>query len=109
MGGLGLGAWGGDILESTRPIETYARLELFVGIWALFFPLLLSVLGPTFSGNSGVSLLLLSIPLLLPPAFAHGATLPVLAKVTDSADDTGGLYAVNTLGAMCGVLVLPSS
>lgn len=43
--------------------------------------------------------------LLLPPACAHGATLPALGPTMKSAKNIAGLYAINTLGAVLGVLL----
>ena len=103
MGGLGLGSWLGGRVDWKAPLKSYGFLELVVGFWAFIFPWLLQWIGPTFTGSSSQSLLL-AIPLLLPPALAHGATLPALSSLTKQAEGTGWLYALNTFGAVFGVL-----
>lgn len=103
MGGLGFGSWWAGRKVWKNPIPTYGYLELFVGCWALFFPFLLETFGPQFMGLTSWSMGL-SIPLLLPPAVAHGATLPVLSTITQRSTATAWLYAINTLGAVLGVL-----
>ena len=67
------------------------------------FPFLLHYLSPFFTGNSNLYILILSCPLLLPPAIAHGATLPALSSTTSNPKDISQLYALNTLGAVLGV------
>ena len=103
MGGLGLGSWIGGRINWRMPLKSYGYLELIVAFWAFVFPWLLKSIGPTFTGSSSQSLLL-AIPLLLPPALAHGATLPALSSLTKQAEGTGWLYALNTFGAVFGVL-----
>ena len=103
MGGLGMGSWLGGRAKWKTPLKGYGYLELIVALWAFIFPWLLKWIGPTFTDSSSQSLLL-AIPLLLPPALAHGATLPALASLTKQADGTGWLYALNTFGAVFGVL-----
>ena len=43
--------------------------------------------------------------MLLPPAIAHGATLPALSSTTSNPKDISQLYALNTLGAVLGVFL----
>ena len=106
MGGLGLGSIVGGRQYFRSPIRAYGVLELFVAFWAAVFPWLLHRIGPSFYGSTSSSVLL-SIPLLLPPALAHGATLPIVSTAVrhvGRAERLGWLYAVNTFGAVCGVL-----
>ena len=103
MGGLGLGSWLGGRVKWKTPLLGYGYLELTVALWAFIFPWLLQWIGPTFTGSSSQSLLL-AIPLLLPPALAHGATLPALSSLTKQAEGTSWLYTLNTFGAVFGVL-----
>ena len=103
MGGLGLGSIVSAKQIWRRPLLGYGLLELFVGIWALAFPWLLELLSPTITGDTGLRVLL-AVPLLLPPALAHGATLPALSALTTQSTRTAWLYAINTFGAVLGVL-----
>ena len=103
MGGLGLGSWVAGRIQWNRPLRSYGYLELFVALWAVSFPWMLSVSGLGYVEHQFLGLWLV-IPILLPPAMAHGATLPALSTLMDRVEDTGRLYAVNTLGAVVGVL-----
>ncbi len=103
MGGLGLGSWVAGRIQWNRPLRSYGYLELFVALWAVSFPWMLSVSGLGYVEHQFFGLWLV-IPILLPPAMAHGATLPALSTLMDRVEDTGRLYAVNTLGAVVGVL-----
>ncbi len=103
MGGLGFGSWVAGRIQWTRPLRSYGYLELFVACWAFFFPWMLSVSGLGYIENQTLRLWLV-VPILLPPAMAHGATLPALSTMMKRVEDTGRLYAVNTLGAVVGVL-----
>ena len=119
FGGLALGAWalGGRVSRSTRPGRWLAALEVGIAVWAgvlvLVMPaagaLLLQWIGDGASPGRqwGVAFAGTAL-LLLPATAAMGATLPamqrVLAPVRDAGYAVGGLYAVNTAGAMLGVL-----
>ncbi|RJO64848.1 MAG: hypothetical protein C4523_17595 [Myxococcales bacterium] len=122
LGGLGLGglaasAW---IDRLRRRVLVYGLLEIFVGLYALATPAILSwldavqhrflggeTLAPT--AYAVVRFAVIFAALLLPTA-AMGATLPVLVRAAADREETigrriGFLYGVNTLGALAGVLV----
>jgi spermidine synthase len=119
MTGLALGGFGGakwaDKVE--RPIRVYAGLELFIGLYALIFPLLVDWVAPIYLGFHqtfdpspsvfGAFQFLLLGALLLPPTFCMGLTLPLLSRfATTGAEDSGSrvgtLYGANTIGAVMG-------
>jgi predicted membrane-bound spermidine synthase len=121
MGGLALGGALAGLLGGRirRPFRVYAALELVVAASGLGLSyLLVHVTGLT-AGTSAI--LALSTPavnalrlgtafvLLLVPATAMGATLPVLAGAVSTRQRDfglvlGRLYGLNTLGAVTGVL-----
>ena len=122
MAGLALGSLlFGRLVDkfSISPLRFYAYLELGIGFFAFVFPFLikgfqtlyislhhflsLSVLVFT------VSRFIVSFILLLAPTILMGATLPVLSKYVEEGyvnigKKIGLLYAVNTLGAVVGIL-----
>ncbi|HVR73055.1 MAG TPA: fused MFS/spermidine synthase [Planctomycetota bacterium] len=123
---LGLGA-GSFLLgkvsgRSLRPLRTFGLLEAGVGAGALLVEVLLGLcdrsypaLHQALAGRPGAFLALkvvIAAAVLFPPAFFMGGTLPYLAQVV-AADGrrlgvlAGGLYAVNTLGATSGALLVP--
>jgi predicted membrane-bound spermidine synthase len=121
MAGLALGnaavAWRGPRVR--RPILAYAGLEVVIGAAGMGLVLLLPVLparlAPLLSavplGSTALEALrlVLSFSLLLLPATAMGATLPLLvAALSRSREDfgpaLGSLYGWNTLGAVAGAL-----
>lgn len=121
MGGLALG--NGLILrfgkKLTRPVWFYALLETLIAITGLLIVLVLPGIGawlaPLFrllmDSPAVLNLLRLVIAfiVLMVPATAMGATLPVLVKALSRRDDNfgrvlGKLYGWNTLGATAGVL-----
>jgi spermidine synthase len=125
LGGLAIGAaLGGrwmDRAVAARSagfaIAAYAALEAGIGIYALVFEPLLSLLTPVLGGlyRSGgedavafnIARVMLCAVLILPPTIAMGATLPILVRYVsagtgDAAGASGALYAVNTLGAVVG-------
>ncbi len=96
-----------------RPLFAYGLAELAVGAGGLCVPLGLSVLAtldtavyaasPTVAG---LLHLLGMVLLLLLPATAMGATLPILAPYAERVGlSIAALYAANLLGAVAGVLV----
>ncbi len=121
MAGLGLGAlYFGKIIDRRNdPIRLYGLLEGGVGIYAILTPLIWKLIDlihiwfyrafdPSFLQFSlfrfGVSFLA-----LLFPTFLMGGTLPVISKYfvhqrEQTARNVGLLYALNTLGAVLGVL-----
>jgi spermidine synthase len=121
MGGLALGnglaARLGQRLR--RPILAYAALEVLIGatgatlVWAL--PRMAAVLAPVFRLVQDRLLVLntlraaVAFALLLIPATAMGATLPVLVRALFAQDRRfglvlGRLYGWNTLGAVAGAV-----
>jgi spermidine synthase len=120
FGGLALGAWLLDrpISRTKRPGHWYVGLEVVIGLWGmgcvwLVGPandLALALMGPE-PGIIWQWAVSLGIPLLvlLPATMAMGATLPAIdrfaAPFSPGGRCIGGLYAVNTAGAMIGTLV----
>jgi len=130
LGGLGIGAaWGGRLAARSRtPLAAYGRLEALVGILGISSPLAILVAPPLFAGLYeivggygpiffSVRFALLFLVLLLPTT-AMGATLPLLVEHFDrspgpvdrkSEGRSGGavarLYALNTAGAVTGVVL----
>lgn len=121
MGGLALGngavaRWGPEL---RRPVALYALLEATIGATGLgvvlLFPALTKVLLPLFRLAldrpellNGMRLLA-ALLVLLVPATAMGATLPVLVRALSARDPNfgavlGRLYGWNTLGAVAGAL-----
>jgi spermidine synthase len=122
MGGLALGNAGiarfGRRLA--RPLRTYAVLELCIGALGLALVTLLTVIGPLLAPllrpflDQPAWLVTLravtSFALLLVPAAAMGATLPILVGVLGEHDRRFGerlgiLYGWNTLGAVVGAVL----
>jgi predicted membrane-bound spermidine synthase len=104
---------------STRPLRAYAQLEIVVGLTGAglvcLWPLLGPPLGPLFSRLLDAPLALnaarlaVAFVLMMIPASAMGATLPLLARAVRPRAGTfgrtiGWLYGVNTLGAVAGAL-----
>ncbi|MEC7986132.1 MAG: hypothetical protein VX278_13290 [Myxococcota bacterium] len=105
MGGLGLGGlWAGRQRWRDAPFG-YGVLEILVALWALGFPWMLQWWEPILQTAGGqMYSLLLAAPVLLPPAFLHGATLPAFGPSVRESKSLAALYAINTLGAVLGVL-----
>lgn len=121
MGGLAIGngvvgRWGERLRD---PLRAYGLLELLIGALGLglvlLFPLLNGLLTPVFRYLTAWPWALNSVRLglafllMLLPAAAMGATLPILvrevcARQREFGDSLGLLYGVNTLGAMAGAL-----
>ncbi len=107
MAGLGLGGWWAGRRRWDRPPAGYGVLELGLAGWAVAFPLLLALALRLLGAGGPGWLPWLASLLLLPPGFLAGATLPAIAAGLGDRRDVGLLYAVNTAGAVCGVLVGP--
>ena len=124
MGGLAIGAslWGRKADRSKSPIKLYAGLELFIGIYCIVYPALLSVAKSAFiatvhafqlpsDGGTVLALkLLISAIMLLFPTILMGGTLPVLVRfishsVEESGKNVATLYFLNSLGAVLGSLL----
>jgi spermidine synthase len=133
MGGLALGSWavGNYInrLSSKKALlALYGKLEIAIGIYALFLPFLIKTVTPIYSlaynflfeyfwfyqffAFLGASVL------LIVPATLMGGTMPVLCQFYISRIDhlgtrTGQLYGLNTIGAafgamLCGFVLISS-
>jgi spermidine synthase len=124
MAGLGGGAYlfGARSDRSTQPLRLYAWLELAIGAAGLVSPLLLAQGNGLYArayllfheqpalltfARFGIGFLFVAVPAAL-----MGGTLPVAARYVVRAAGTVGhgvarLYAINTLGACAGVLLLP--
>ncbi len=123
MGGLAIGsAIAGRIggrLSPRQALTIYASLEMAIALLALLLPFGLAALRPMLSGayadGSGGSTfailrLATSVLLLAAPAAAMGATFPIASRwmvriASHAAQDAGGLYAANTLGAAIGAVL----
>ncbi len=121
MSGLALGSWllGKAADRNPNPLRLYAILEIGIGLAALAAHFLLAWITPVYltlyeiSGHSEATLaatrFILAFGLVMMPTFLMGATLPVLARfvvrrVAVAGADLSTLYAINTLGAVAGVL-----
>lgn len=124
LGGLSLGAWLVDrpfrrlVVALPRPLEGYAALEAFIGVWALAMPTVSFYAFNAFAdlaqqlepGGAAATLakLGLAAALALPLTTAMGATLPVLAAGVQRIDAARGVqlvsryYVLNALGAAAG-------
>ncbi|MEY4635011.1 MAG: hypothetical protein RJA55_809 [Acidobacteriota bacterium] len=123
MGGLAVGAAvagrRGARLSPQRALMVYAGLELAIAVLALLLPLALETLRPLLvgayaDGEGGTTFALLrlgtSVMLLAVPAAAMGATFPIASRwivrdAAHAAQEAGGLYAANTLGAAMGAVL----
>ncbi len=120
MAGLALGSYvlGRHIDRCKHPLRVFAALEVGIGIFALFFPTISANLGNAYGALVGLqgnfylfslTRFALCFALLLIPTALMGGTLPVVAKFAVRrlgrlGGRVGQLYAVNTLGAVIGVL-----
>ncbi len=119
MAGLALGSWLlGRVADRVKqPLRWYGVLEGAIGAYGLITPLLFTLLAKAYiplyalSGGDNWAMGLckfgLGFLVLFPPTICMGGTLPLLAAhFTRSADNTGkdigGLYAINTFGAVLG-------
>ena len=120
MAGLALGSYvlGRYIDRCKHPLRVFAALEVGIGLFALFFPSISANLGNAYGALVGLqgNFYLFSLArfglcfaLLLIPTALMGGTLPVMAKFAVRrlgrlGGRVGQLYAINTLGAVVGVL-----
>jgi predicted membrane-bound spermidine synthase len=121
MGGLTLGSALVTRVHHrvARPVRLYAGLELAIGIGGfaavLALPRLSATFGPLLAGLVDTPWLLnaarlaIAFTVLVVPATAMGATLPVLTEALSRSNpnfgaNLGKLYGWNTLGAMLGAL-----
>ncbi|MDR3632839.1 MAG: fused MFS/spermidine synthase [Isosphaeraceae bacterium] len=122
MGGLGIGSHlAGHVVDRAgRPLRLYAILELGIAVSAALSLGLVGWLPPIYqglyeaAGGYGIletdARLVTALALLLVPTTLMGATLPTLSafavrRPEPFAQSTGMLYALNTLGAVSGVLL----
>jgi spermidine synthase len=122
MGGLGLGSWCAGILADRlgRPLIIYGICEILIGVSALVFPDVLNAFRQTYQSiyrtsfetapylYHGFRIMVAAFTLLVPTALM-GATLPFIIRQFAGRDDVlgrnvGVFYAINTLGALIGVL-----
>lgn len=121
MGGLALGSFlGGRFIDQKgRPLMVYAVLEVCIGVYCFFIPVIIQAAFPVlkwmYAGyhesplQLGFLRFLVCGGILLVPTAFMGATLPALSKFVSSrfefiARDVGALYAVNTFGAVLGAM-----
>ena len=121
MGGLALGAWlAGRIADRLeRPLIGFGLAEIGVGMAGLGTLGVLFDLGPAYAwlhallGGAGLPLVftrfLLASSVLLVPCTLMGMTLPLLSRAVIGSQGAvgrgaGGLYSVNTLGAVAGCI-----
>ena len=123
MAGLAAGSYVFGKYADKHPrglLRVYALLEGGIGIFALIFPLLLSLVGPVYTalyrGLAGnllaINLIrfLICFLLIAVPTFLMGATLPVLIKRFVKGTQSigryvGFLYGLNTAGAVVGSMI----
>ncbi|RJP37242.1 MAG: hypothetical protein C4547_05715, partial [Phycisphaerales bacterium] len=121
FGGFAVGAIAldGAVARSAHPARWYAGLEAVVGLWALATILLIPAANDALAAWVGWETTPLRqwfasfiVPMigLLPATAAMGATLPAMDRliehVTSRGRVIGGLYAVNTFGAVVGTLAV---
>ena len=122
MAGLGLGSylWGTTIDRAGKPLLIYGKIELLIGLTALFLSYLFSKFSPIYAWfyswlpdfffQTGLLKTALAFSLVLIPTILMGATLPIMAKyfVTDethTGKQVGYLYSINTFGSAAGCLL----
>lgn len=124
MGGMGVGSLiagrKADQIPEMRLIRIYGQLELTIGIFALFVPIILMVLRLFYGVIYNVlfehtllynlSIFAGALLLLCLPAVCMGATLPILcrfyiSRLTHVGSHSGRLYGLNTIGAALGALL----
>jgi len=122
MAGLAIGSYFIGRFIDRRPrngLRYYAALEIGIGLYALFVPLLLESLVPVGIWATeqyrasfytlGLLRFAISFAFLLPPTALMGGTLPVLIKqfarrTSIVGRNAGRFYAINTFGAAVGCL-----
>lgn len=119
--GLALGAWCLDrpVSRSENPEKWYALLEVIVGLWAIALIFLLPEMNRIVSSlistepsvwHHWTISFLYPLVLLLPATAAMGGTLPamdrIFEKVNHESNAVAGLYSINTLGAVVGILLV---
>ena len=124
MAGLGTGAFliGRRVDRVPRPLALYAALELGIGLVGLASPLALAQGTDLYAafyrrlhespGLLTMARFAIGFAFVFVPAFLMGGTLPAATRHVVAAGGAigpavGRLYAINTLGAGCGALLLP--
>ena len=138
MGGLALGSFLAgklvdklDLPDNQKPgilmalsrgafsshVRLYGLLELGIGIYALFTPFLINLVGGIYIALMGafslslypmsVITFILSVAIFILPTMAMGATLPIVLKFVirtygELMEKTAWIYAINTFGAVIG-------
>jgi spermidine synthase len=122
FGGLALGSYlGGRWIDRRGSgFKWYGVAEALIGAYALVFALLLNLNNSAYVFIAqraaldffGLSILkfVLAAVLLIVPTTLMGATLPILSRTLAGsratfARDVGGLYAINTFGAVAGAVL----
>jgi spermidine synthase len=123
MGGLAAGAGAAGRYAGTLPprraLTLYAALEIAIAVLAVLMPLLLITIRPLLAGayadgHGGATFAFVRLTscvlLLCVPAACMGATFPIASRwivrtAATAAQDAGGLYAANTLGAAAGAVM----
>jgi len=122
MAGLAIGSvgFGRRIDRGGNGLRTYAGLELGIGLFALAFPLILggleglhTQLYRALEGSPyafALARFVIGFLVLLVPTTLMGGTLPVLSKsvvreLSGVGRGVGSLYALNTFGAVAGVIL----
>jgi len=124
MAGLGTGAFvvGRRADRAPSPLMLYATLELGIGLVGLLSPLALAQGNEMYAsvyrrwhdspGLLTMARFAIGFAFVFVPAFLMGGTLPAATRHLVAAGRAvgpavGRLYAINTLGAACGALLLP--
>lgn len=122
MGGLALGNWWiGRLADSVRrPLAVYAWLEIAVGLYALLFPQYNRLCYDLYVGAvrawqpgemTGFGLkFCFSLAAILLPTVLMGGTLPMLTRLVtrtlgEMQGRVGALYAINSAGAVVGIVL----
>src|SRR4051812_13316536 len=117
MGGMCLGSLAAARLFSTRrhPLRVYAGLEAAIGVMGLVLLVAMPLVSRVYAAVGGIGPLgvfmraLIAGVCLLPPTFAMGATLPVVARWAGATPAgrawLGYFYAGNLGGAVFGCLL----
>ena len=108
LAGIAVGSWlGGRAADRTDPQRLLPPLLLVGGVLVVVTPTVVTVVGPSLSGDSPMQIVGLAFIGFFAPAAVLSAVSPTVAKVElRSLDDTGtvvgGLSAVGTAGAIFG-------
>ena len=117
MGGMFLGSlfFARFVPPERSPLRVYAVLEVGIGVFGLLMPIVLPAVRYVYVelfgyGPFGIALrAVIAGILLLPPTALMGATLPAIARRYTHGrrgmSRLAGLYAANTIGAVCGCLL----